>query len=165
MRSFTTPPSRRLHLLLFCSGVGVRRAPDPGSLPRRLAGAGGLGRGQTSYGRATDSGQMENLLQILGNRAAVRIGRHDVPHVLPPPPTRVGGRDRVPPLDAFDFDVAEQETALAIQVDRVVMRPVRRENGLKVRSDLVVPLPVFIVRGRIDRHQKSLADHRAFSPG
>jgi hypothetical protein len=69
------------------------------------------------------SGQMEDFPQVFGNRAAVRIGIHDVPHVSPPSPTRLGGRDGVPPLNAFDFDVTEQKTALAVQVDRVIVGP------------------------------------------
>ena len=106
--------------------------------------------------------EVENLAQRSTDRTVVRVGRHDVTHVLPPFLADFGRRDGCPLLLALDLGIAEELSRLGVDEDRVVRHAVVFEDLLQLRSDRTVPLLVFLFGAGMNRHDEGFAAFHDF---
>jgi len=104
---------------------------------------------------------MEDFAQITGKALSIRLGRHDVLHMVPPLAADFGVADGFPARFAFDLGIAEKHARLGIEVDRIIMDAVLLQHGQNLRPDRAMPLFVFGVKTRIDEHDQGFADHPA----
>ena len=101
--------------------------------------------------------KMENLAQRRTDQAVVRVGRHQVTHVLPPLLTDLRRGDGRPPFLAFDFGRAE-ELRFEVQEDRIVRDTVIFEHLLQFRPNRIVALLLFLFGAGVDRPDEGFAD-------
>ena len=68
---------------------------------------------------------MEHVLQVDAHRAVVRIGLHDVSHIIPPFPVDGSVRSFGPKLFILNLDVAKQGQRLLIQKNGIVFKTLK----------------------------------------
>ena len=105
------------------------------------------------------SADVKDFAEVARHRTVVRIGRHHVTHVPPPPSADVSGGDGIPLALALDFNVAEEIVGLGVEEDRVAAHSVVQQDRFELGPDRTVPPLVLRLGSRLDRHSKSFANH------
>src|SRR5262245_39359128 len=102
---------------------------------------------------------VEYLAQLSRDGAVVRVGRHDLAHVLPPATTDLRLRDGGPARLVLDLDVAEQIARVRVEKNRVLVHAVGDQRQFELVPNRLMPPLVFRFRPGIDGHSKGFADH------
>ena len=108
--------------------------------------------------------EVEDVLQVDGNRAVVGVGLHDVSHEIPPFAVDGGVGALCPQFGILDLNVAEEDVGFPLQEDGVILSTVVVDHILHFGLQLIVALFVLGLHAGVQLHLKAL-DHCVSSLG
>lgn len=103
---------------------------------------------------------MKHFLERGADRAVIRIGRHEVAHVRPPPLAHVCRRDSIPLCFTLELYVAKQVMGVPIQEDRIGANAVIEQRALEILPNRLMPADVLRFLIGINRHSEGFAHRR-----
>ena len=89
----------------------------------------------------------------------VRVGGHDVAHMLPPLLAFGGSGDGLPPSLILDLNVTKELMGFGVKKNRVVVCSVLLEERFQIRPDRIVAMFVLLFFSSVNGHYESLADN------
>ena len=127
------------HFRQFCPANPDKQQHNPAKAPVRPTFQAGAPKPPSTTSTTTEE---EDFPKLNSDRAAFRVGRHDVDSVLPPSLANLGRGDGCPWIPAFDFGMAEESPCFGMEEDRVVQDAVAFERLPQFRPvDLPSPVP------------------------
>ena len=89
----------------------------------------------------------------------VRVGGHNIAHVLPPLLAFGGSGDGMPTSLILDLNVTKELAGFGVKKNRVVVYPVLLEDGFQIRPDRIVAFFVLLFFSSVNGHYKGFTDH------
>ncbi len=102
---------------------------------------------------------MKNLPQLPCPRTIIRVARHQLLQVRPPPPANLRPPNRLPPRLILDHHIPKQLPRLHQQKNRIILHPMLLQHRLQLRPDRIMPPRILRLATRVHTHHKSFAYH------